>query len=266
MTAEGRNGSKGWALVTGASSGIGEGFAREFARNGFDIVLVARREGPLRNVAEDIEAKHGVRTCVLPADLHDPAAPEAIVAELGAQGIEIDALISNAGYGVPGMLTEVDWKRHADCLEVMAHAPVHLTYLLAPGMAARKRGWIVFVSSLTVFVPPHAGGTLYYPVKAFLYQFSLAMREELRRHGVHVTATCPGFTETNFQAAAGGTVESVSFPRWLWLQPERVARDAYRAVMKNRAVTIPGRIDRLIALAFKLLPGTLGRWIVRGES
>ena len=259
-------GHRSTALVTGASSGIGRAFAREFARNGFDVVLVARREGPLRDAASEIADEFGVRTLPYVFDLADPAAPEAIVEQLDRDGIEIEALVNNAGFGVPGMLSDVDWRRHADCIEVMARAPTHLCFLLAPGMVARGRGWIVNISSLTAFLPPHAGGTLYYPVKAYMLNLSLAHRAEMQRHGVHVTAVCPGFTETRFQEAAGGTVESVAFPRWLWLTPERVARAGYAAVIGDRAICIPGFINKVIALAFKLMPGTLGRWIVRGES
>jgi short-subunit dehydrogenase len=257
---------RGTALITGASSGIGRAFAREFARNGFDVVLVARREGPLREAAAQITGEFGVRALPHVLDLADPAAPTTIVGLLDRGGIEVDALVNNAGFGVPGMLSDVDWQRHADCIEVMARAPTHLCYLLAPGMAARRRGWIVNVSSLTAFLPPHAGGTLYYPVKAFMLNLSLALRAEVRRHGVHVTAVCPGFTETGFQEAAGGTVESVAFPRRLWLTAERVARAGYADVMRDRAICIPGTVNRMIALAFKLMPGALGRWIVRGDS
>ena len=259
-------GHRGTALVTGASSGIGRAFAREFARNGFDVVLVARREGPLREAAGEIAGEFGVRATPYVFDLANPASPAAIAACLEDEGIEVDALVNNAGFGVPGMLSDVDWQRHADCIEVMARAPTHLCYLLAPGMAARGRGWIVNISSLTAFLPPHAGGTLYYPVKAYMLNLSLAHRAEMQRHGIHVTAVCPGFTETRFQEAAGGTVESVAFPRWLWLTSERVARAGYSDVMRDRAICIPGFVNKAIALAFKLMPGALGRWIVRGES
>ncbi len=257
---------KGTALITGASAGIGRAFAEEYAARGFDVVLVARREERLRELAAEIAGRSGVTAHVLPADLADPAVPDEILAWTTAQGIAIDALVNNAGFGVPGMLNDVAWDRHDGCIEVMARAPVRLSYLFAPGMAERGRGWIVNVASLAAFVPPHAGGTLYYPVKSFLLQFSLAHREEMRRHGVHVTASCPGFVETEFQQAAGGTVESVSFPRWLWIPAERVARAGIDAVERNKPISIPGRIDRLIAIAFKLMPGPLARWVVRGES
>ena len=128
------------------------------------------------------------------------------------------------------------------------------------------RGAIIHVASLSALLPPHAGGTLYYPVKSFLYQFSLAMREELRPGGVHVTALCPGYTETDFQKAAGGTVESVTFPRWMWSEADVVVEAAIAAVDRNKAVCVPGLANKVIAAGFKLMPGPLGRWLVRGGS
>ncbi|WP_108257606.1 SDR family NAD(P)-dependent oxidoreductase [Mangrovicoccus ximenensis] len=139
------------------------------------------------------------------------------------RGLQAEVLVNNAGFGVPGMLCDVPWERHRACLEVMAAAPVRLCHLLAPAMMAGGRGRIVNVSSLSALLPPHAGGTLYYPVKSFLLQFSLAFHAEMRPHGVRVSAVCPGFTETGFQAAAGGTVEKVAVPRWLWSRPGDVA-------------------------------------------
>jgi len=251
------------ALVTGASAGIGAAFAREFARNGFDLVLVARREERLAELAGEMAGTYGVRTHVLPADLSRPEAPEEIFAELAARGIRIDALVNNAGYGVPGDLDEVDWTRHRDCLQVMVTAPVHLAWLAAPGMVRRGRGYIVNVASLAGLLPPHAGGTLYYPVKAFVIKFSLAHGAELRDAGVHVTALCPGFTHTEFQEAAGGTVEKVEFPRFLWMDAEAVARQGFRAVMRGDPVCVPGWANRVIAAAFKYLPDRVGRWLVR---
>jgi len=200
---------------------------------------------------------------VLPVDLARPEAPQEIAAELSARGIRVDAPVNNAGYGVPGELAEIDWARHRDCLQVMVTAPVHLAYLLAPGMAHRGKGYILHVSSLSGLLPPHAGGTLYYPVKAFLLKFSLAHRAELRRAGVHVTALCPGFTHSEFQQAAGGTVENVAFPKSWWMDAEEVARQGYRAVMRGDAVCVPGWFNRGLAAVFKYLPDSVGRWLVR---
>lgn len=253
-----------FVVITGASSGIGFAMARAFARRGWNLVLVARREAPLIKAADDLRHAFGVQVMVLPGDLADPEAPAKLWQEIRDKGIRVGGLVNSAGFGVPGQLCDVAWERHRTCIEVMATAPVHLTYLLAPAMIAQGGGRIINVSSLSALLPPHAGGTLYYPVKSFLYQFSLAMREELRPGGVHVTALCPGFTETNFQKAAGGTVESVAMPRWTWSRPEDVAEAALNAVERNKAVCIPGLVNKVIAIAFKLLPGPLARKLVHG--
>ena len=119
------------AIVTGASSGIGRAFARVFASNGFDVVLTARRESKLRECAREIEETYGVATNVVAADLADPTAPQRIFDDLRAKGLHIDALVNNAGYGVPGFLEQSDWGRHRDFLEVTTIAPVQLAYLAA---------------------------------------------------------------------------------------------------------------------------------------
>jgi short-subunit dehydrogenase len=258
------------ALVTGGSSGIGAAFAREFARNGHDVVLVARGEARLKSVAAEIEGEFGVSAHVLQADLSDPVAPERIFAELAERGLKIGALVNNAGYGVPGPLDQSDWAKHRDCLEVMVAAPVHLAYLAAREMAGRGKsgrgGMIINIGSVSGFLPPHAGGTLYYPVKAFLIKFSLAHAEEVRASGVTVTVVCPGFTHTGFQEAAGGTVEAVSMPKFLWMQPEEVARKGYRAAARGDLVCVPGFINKLFVWFFKYVPDGIGRWIVRATG
>ncbi|MHA3980009.1 SDR family NAD(P)-dependent oxidoreductase [Halovulum sp. GXIMD14794] len=250
-------------LITGASAGMGLSFARAYAKTGRNLVLVARREDLLRETARDLTEKHGIDAAALSADLADPGAPTRLFEEIAYLGIDVGGLVNNAGFGVPGHLCAVDWSRHRDTIQVMATVPVHLTRLFAPAMMQRGRGTIINVASLSALLPPHAGGTLYYPVKSFLYQFSLATHEELRPRGVHVTALCPGFTVTDFQKAAGGTVESVSVPQWMWSKPEDVVDAAIAAVDRNQPVCIPGFANKAIAQAFKLMPGALGRWLVR---
>lgn len=251
------------AMITGASSGIGRAFAEAYARRGTDIVAVARRDGPLQTLADDMSGRFGVNVTCISSDLSDPKAPEKLFEETNRRDLNIDILVNNAGFGVPGYLCDVEWERHRSCIEVMATVPVHLSHLYAPGMTARGFGRIVNVSSLSALLPPHAGGTLYYPVKSFLYQFSLAFGEEMRGKGVNVVALCPGFTETNFQTAAGGTVESVAVPRWLWTQPNEVAEAAVKAAEAGRPVSIPGLFNKTVATVFRLLPPPLARRIVR---
>ncbi|MGD9295579.1 MAG: SDR family NAD(P)-dependent oxidoreductase, partial [Roseobacter sp.] len=171
---------------------------------------------------------------------------------------------NNAGFGVPGELCDIEWHRHRDTIEVMATAPVHLCHLFAPAMQQRGSGHIINVSSLSAILPPHAGGTLYYPVKAFLHKFSIAFRAEMRSSGVWVTSLCPGFTRTGFQQAAGGTVEKVTPPTWTWSDPDAVARAGIRAVERNKPICVPGLLNKIIALLFKVLPGSVGRLLVRG--
>lgn len=256
----------GAVLVTGASAGLGAAFAEALAADGRDLVLTARREDRLKALAARLRAAHGVDALAVSADLAEPAAPDRIAAATRAAGVHVGGLINNAGFGVPGFLADAPWPRHRATLEAMAAAPVRLCHLFAPAMVERGAGLIVNVSSLAALVPPHAGGTLYYPVKSFLLQFSLAFGEEVRRDGVQVCAVCPGFVRTEFQQAAGGTVESVALPDFLWMSPEDVAKRALRAARRGDAVCVPGRIDRIIALAFKLMPGALGRRLVRGDA
>jgi short-subunit dehydrogenase len=254
------------ALVTGASSGIGEAFARVLARNGFDLVLVARREDRLRALAQDLEGAFSIETHVMPADLADPATPQRLFDELTAANLHVDFLVNNAGYGMPGFLDKAAWDRHRDYLEVMAIAPVHLAYLAAPAMAERGYGRIINVGSVSGLLPPHAGGTLYYPVKSFLIKFSLAHGAELRSASVHVTALCPGFTRTNFQQASGGSVEAVTMPDFMWMDAEAVAARGYRAVMRGDPVCVPGWANRALVGLFKYLPENVGRWIIRATA
>lgn len=259
-----RPADKPFIVVTGGSSGIGYAIARAFAKRGQNLVLVARREAPLSDAARKLEQEYGVQVTTISADLSDPKTPARLWQNILDRDIRVGGLVNNAGFGVPGELCDVDWERHRSCLEVMAAAPVHLTRLFAPAMLEQGGGKIINVSSLSALLPPHAGGTLYYPVKSFLYQFSLAMREELLPGGVHVTALCPGFTGTNFQTAAGGTVESVAMPRWTWSRAEDVGEAAVNAVERNKAVCIPGLINKVIAVVFKIVPASIGRRLVHG--
>lgn len=258
-----REGTGRTALVTGASSGIGAAFAREFAAHGFDVVLTARRQELLEALARELEQAHGIAAHVVAADLADPAAPETIFAQLAERGIAVDALVNNAGYGVPGLYNDSDWRRHRDYMQVMMTAPAHLAYLAAPAMVSRGFGRIINVGSISGLLPPHAGGTLYYPVKAFIIKFSLAHGAELRGTGVYVTALCPGFVRTNFQKASGGTVEKITMPQVFWMNAEVVAKRGYRAVMAGDPVCIPGWADRLLVALFKYLPDGIGRWLIR---
>ncbi|HLN57107.1 MAG TPA: SDR family oxidoreductase, partial [Thermoanaerobaculia bacterium] len=195
-------GSSGNALVTGASSGIGKELARLIAADGYDLVLVARRQERLEELARELSVAHGVSARVIAADLADPDSPKRIVEELEAERIAVDVLVNNAGFGIYGRLWNSDITRQLEIIQVNVVALTDLTGRLLPGMVSRKRGRIVNVASTAAFQPgPYQA--VYYATKAYVLSFSEAIAEELKGTGVTVTALCPGPTTTEFQEAAG---------------------------------------------------------------
>lgn len=245
------------ALVTGASAGIGKAFAEVFAANGFDLAITARREDRLRALATSLQQRHGARVHVFPADLEDRLAPERLCGQLAAAGLTIDALVNNAGYGVPGVFARTDWRQQADFLQVLVVAVAELTHRLLPGMIERRYGRIINVASLAGLLPGAAGHTLYAASKAFVIRFSESLSNEVAQHGVHVTAVCPGFTFSEFHDVTG-TREMVSrMPSFMWLDADTVARQGFEAVMAGRPVYVTGRVNRTIAALGRLLPQRL---------
>jgi uncharacterized protein len=242
------------ALITGASAGIGEAFADVFAAEGFDLVITARREDRLRGVATRIEQQHGVRVHIIVEDLVDPAAPARLCAEIASRGLTIDALVNNAGYGVTGVYTSSEWSRHGDFLQVMVVAVAELTHRLLPGMIDRGYGRIVNVASLAGLSPAPAGHTLYAASKAFVIKFSEALAGEVKKHGVFVTAVCPGFTLSEFHDVTGTRASVSRLPRFLWMDAPTVARQGFDAVMNGIPIYVNGRVNRAIATLVRYLP------------
>lgn len=245
------------ALITGASSGIGEAFADVFAAEGFDLVLTARRADRLGAVAARLAERHGARVHVIVEDLADGDAPARLCDEIARQGLTIDALVNNAGYALSGAYIASPWERHAAMLQVMVISLAELTHRLLPGMAARGYGRIVNVASLAALVPAPAGHTLYAATKALVVKFSESLAGEVARSGVHVTAVCPGFTTSEFHDV-NGTRDTVShLPAWLWMDAPTVARQGFEAVMEGRPVYVNGRVNRAIAMLARYLPQPL---------
>ena len=243
------------ALVTGASAGIGAAFARILASHGYDLALTARRAERLESVAEEIRLRYGVETLVLPADLADPGAPGKLAADLAAQGRSVDALINNAGYGLPGSYATTRWEDQAAFIQVMVTAPCELAHRTLSGMQQRRFGRIVNVASLAGLVPGTAGHTLYAAAKAFLVKFSQSLHLEAENQGVHVTALCPGFTYSEFHDVNGTRAQlTASTPPWLWLGADEVAAAGYEAVEANRPICVPGAPNKAIAAFSKLIP------------
>ncbi len=243
------------ALITGASSGIGEAFAEVFAAHGFDLVITARREDRLREVAARLEQRYGIRVLVFVADHSRQDTAERLCEELASRGLTIDALVNNAGYGVPGTFIASPWQRHQDMMQVMVVGLAELTHRLLPGMIERGYGRIINVASLAGLVPAPAGHTLYAAAKALVIKFSEALSNEVRQHNVHVTAVCPGFTISEFHDVTG-TRDQVrnSLPPWMWMDSPTVARQGFEAVMAGTSIYITGRVNRSIALLVRFVP------------
>lgn len=254
------------ALVTGASSGIGEAFARVFAAHGWDLVITARREERLRRLQHELESHYKVGVRVVAADLADPATPMRLADELGGGGVDVDALVNNAGYGIPGPLLASPWATHAAFLRVMVSSIVELSYRFLPAMVDRGFGRIINVASLAGLVPQTAGHTLYGPSKAFVIRFSQSLADEVREKGVHVTALCPGFTHSEFHDVSGTRSMVRRLPRWMWMDAYTVARRGYDAVMAGEVVSLPGGANRVMAALSKALPERLVLAAVRRNA
>jgi short-subunit dehydrogenase len=242
-------------LVTGASAGIGAAFARIYAGAGYDVVLTARRADRLEALADEIRLRYGVETLTVAADLADPVACDHLLERIEANGRVVDALVNNAGYGLPDAYAATAWETQHAFLQVMVVAVCELTHKVLPGMIERKFGRIVNVASLAGLAPGSAGATLYAASKAFLVRFSQSLHLETRDQGVHVSALCPGFTYSEFHDVAE-TREQVTrgVPAWMWLGADEVAAAGYEAAEANRAICVPGAPNKALAALVKLIP------------
>ncbi len=242
-------------LVTGASAGIGAAFARVYAGAGYDVVLTARRADRLEALADEIRLRFGVETLTIAADLTDPATSDHLLERIGANGRVVDALVNNAGYGLPNSYAASAWEDERAFLQVLLVAVCELTHKLAPGMIERRFGRIVNVSSLAGLAPGGAGHALYGAAKAFLIRFSQSLHLETRDQGVHVSALCPGFTYSEFHDVAGNRERiSRAIPQWLWLGADEVAAAGYEAAEANRPICVPGAPNKALAALAKLIP------------
>lgn len=243
-----------FALVTGASAGIGAAFARELAARGASLVLTARRAERLESLAAELREKHGTRCECIAADLADPAGVQKLCVEIVHRGIAIDILVNNAGYGVSGNFLAPSWQTHADFFRVLMIVPCELAYKLLPGMQQRGYGRILNIASLAGHIPGSAGHTLYGASKAFLIKFSQSLALENTSTGVNVCAVCPGFTYSEFHDVTGTRGIVSKMPKWMWMGADEVARIGVDAAERGEIVCVTGRVNRAIKSLFKLLP------------
>jgi short-subunit dehydrogenase len=241
------------AVVTGASSGIGEALARRIARDGRHLVLVARRADRLEALATELAKTHGIQAVAIPCDLMQPDGPASLVAELDRRGLEADWLVNNAGFGTFGKFHELPVERELDEIHLNVTAPVALTGLVVPGMVARRRGVVMNVASVAGFGPMGLNAT-YSATKAFLIAFSEALAVDLDGTGVEVLCVCPGFTRTEFQEKAD--IDTTRVPGFAWMSADEVADQAVAAVGKQ-TVLVNGFLNRMMAAGLRLAPRSL---------
>jgi short-subunit dehydrogenase len=240
-----------WALVTGASAGIGAALAVELARGETNLVLTARRRERLEELAQKLAAAYKVQTKIFVADLAEAEAPEKIFQFTKELGIEIELLINNAGFGAYGELTTVELRRLSDMVQVNCAAVVHLTRLYLPEMVARKHGDVLIVASTAAFqAVPYI--STYAATKGFDLLFAEGLAEEMRPCGVRVCALCPGSTESEFAQVAGQT--QIAATRANRETAEKVARTGLRALASGKSYVISGLGNYLGVLGQRLVP------------
>jgi len=238
------------AVVTGASSGIGEALARRVARDGRHLVLVARRRDRLENIARELGTNHGVTVDVIAADLVRPGAAEELVAEIGRRDLAVDWLVNNAGFGTVGRFDRIPVERELEEIRLNVGVLVELTGRCLPAMVARGKGVVMNIASMGGFAPGPYMAT-YAATKAFVLSFSEAIAAELRGTGVEVLCVCPGFTRTEFQDKAAVDVTGV--PNFAWMSADQVADQAVRAVGRG-PVLVNGAMNSVVTSLVRLVP------------
>ena len=247
------------ALVTGASSGIGEAFVRKLAARGTNVVLVARRAERLEELAEEVRKEHGVTADVLTADLSDEAGVAAVEERLKLVDRPVDLLVNNAGFGTRGPFHELDVEKEEEEIRLNVIALVRLTRAALPVMIGRKQGGVVNVSSLGSFQPVPMMAT-YAATKAFVTSFTESVAEEVRGTGARVVALCPGFTRTEFGDHVGA--EAAGVPDFLWMDVDPVVDSALSALDRGQVLAIPGLLNQATVATTRMVPRSVVRRFV----
>jgi uncharacterized protein len=242
-----------WALVTGATAGIGESFTRLLASKGFNIALVARDEARLHERAAKLRERYGVQTYVLPADLATAQGCAAVEEYL--QEFDIEVLINNAGFGINKAFTASDLKAEQDLLDVLVRTPMRLMHVALPKMVARNSGTIINVSSVASFI---AGGT-YSASKSYLTVLSESLHTEVRDTNVKISALSPGFTRTEFHQR--GRMKMKGLPDFMWLDSDQLVAAAWSDAQSGKAVSIPGWQYKILIALISLAPRSAVRKI-----
>jgi uncharacterized protein len=240
------------AIITGASTGLGREFARFCARDGYDLVLIARSQPKLEELATEIRQNAGRSTRVITKDLSIPDAAREIFDEVTSAGLPVELLINNAGFGLVGRFWELDEEQQMEMVQLNVGALTHLTRLFLPGFVQRRRGQILNVASTAAFQPGPLM-SVYYATKAYVVSFSEAVHNEARDFGVTVTALCPGPTRTEFDKRSGSTDTNLFKSRNV-MDAATVAQIGLAALKKGKPLVIAGRLNSVMAFLTRFAP------------
>jgi short-subunit dehydrogenase len=234
-----------YAVITGASAGLGAEFSKQLAAKGLNLVLIARRLEKLEQAAEELSSAYGIDVKVMAADLTQSDAPSSIHQFCESENITVSWLVNNAGVAGEDLITERDWNKHASFYQLMMTSVAHLCHLFAPAMIANKEGHILNVASVAGRIP-RSGGCNYGPSKAYIVALSEDLALTLAPHGVKVSALCPGYTHTDFHETAGLSEMKAKMPKWLWYDASTVVSEGIRALESGKSVYVSGRLYRWI--------------------
>ena len=245
---------KSFALVTGASSGIGLQICHSLASRGYNVILTSRSEDKLKSISEQIRSKYKVESNFFPTDLADNNGPQNIFNFCRSNNYHIDILINNAGYALPESFEKNSVEDEEKCIRVLGTSVISLTKLFVREMIKKKQGKIMIVSSVAAFAPPAAIQVMYGPLKTFMNRFSEALNMNYNSFGITSTALCPGYTVTNFHTASGVQEEMDSVPWFLKKSASRIAEEGIIGMLKGKKIVIPTKTWKIIVFLIKIVP------------
>ena len=247
-----------YALITGASSGIGLEIAKNFAKKGYNLVLTARRKDLLENIASDISAENNIHVDIISKDLSIKNSTNEIFEFCESKNYQIEILVNNAGYGIKTSFDKTSVEDEEKFVRVLGTSVIMLTKLFIPKMIENGFGKIMIVSSVAAFAAPSAIQPLYGPIKTFMNRFSDSINVNYKHKGITSTALCPGFTITGFHTASGVQEEMDRVPRFLVFSAKRIADEAVDATLSGKSLCVPTFTYKTLVFTLKYLP----RWVI----
>src|SRR5210317_799711 len=258
-----------YALITGASSGIGLEIANNLANRGYNLVLTARREDRLISISKEISEKFKVKVDFISCDLSDISTPRQIFNFCNDKGYKVEVLINNAGYGIKTPFHETPMQDEENFIRVLGTSVIALTKIFLPSMIENQKGKIMIVSSVASFSPPSSIQALYGPIKTFMNRFSDSININYNHKGITSTAVCPGFTVTGFHTASGVQDEMDRVPKFMKFSAKRVASEAVEATLSGKSLCVPTKTYKILVFILKHIPQSvmsiLGKGLAPGR-